>query len=113
MLTYCAVVATLTLLLLAVHTVRKEQANNRILGHLKSAESRELQMWDVLTVIKGYQESARVHHKEADVAKKDVVETVTARADELAHKIEEVPGRVADAIKTDSGVISKSSPRGT
>ena len=107
MIGYVAAVVTANLVVLVVHTVRKERANRRILAHLRRAEERERQMWDVLLVIKEYRESGRVHHKEAAVAKDELGRQVAEATGELKHEIEQVPGKVAEAIKGDSGVMKK------
>lgn len=91
MIYYIAAVVTLTLVALVAHALRREMQRN--------------ELWDVLEFIKTWRESGRVQRVEADHAKvavqqtaDTITQTVAKTAEDLTHKIEEVPAKVAEVI---------------
>ena len=109
MTTYTALIATLTLALLVVHFVRKERDRHASRVHREQQRAAVAQVWEVLTLIKEYQESARISRKEATIAKSEsvsaaaaVTERVEQKAQEIVTKIDAVPDRVAAALKGES-----------
>jgi hypothetical protein len=103
--TYLCLVGTATLALLAFSLYRKEAWNKKVEAQFARQEERETQMWAVLEMVKVYYEGARIQRKEGQIAKDELGAKVDEKAEELAHKIEAVPGRVADALKAgDSGI---------
>ncbi len=100
MTTYLCLFATLNFSLLVIIAVRQAR--------------REREVWDVLTIVKSWRESGRVQHKEASIAKDEFGAKVVAATAEVVHAIEEVPARVVELVKSDSGVMkSGGSPGGS
>lgn len=99
MITYCDVVATLTLILVATYFVRKELWNRKWDEYFRRHEEREERTWAILDLVKTYYEGGRIQHKEADIAKQDVTATVENKAQELKQQIDKVPERVKEKVK--------------
>src|SRR5688572_9806017 len=112
MIWYACLFGTVNFVLLLVHTIRKERANNKILDYLARAEERERQMWDdLLPVVKAYRESARSHHKDAEAAKSELGQKVDEKTTELPQKIDAIPQKVAQVIQASDSGTMKAVPR--
>lgn len=114
MMTATLIIAIAILIVTTTTLLRKEVGNRRVLAAINQA-------WDVLQIVKEYQESARVHHVEASHAKSDtaaaasaITKTVEEKAGELASKIESVPAKVVEVLAiTNDGMIPTVPPSGT
>ena len=104
MITYGDVVVTINLALMAVYFYRKELWNAK-------QKERDRDVWAVLDLIKGWYESGRTQHKEANIAKEVALSVAATSAANLEAKVEAVPERTADLVTQriqgagDSGII--------
>lgn len=112
---YLSFMVTAILLLLIIHSVRKEIQNRRIIDYLDRAEETEADIQEMLRIVKEYRESARTKlvdakESEASVSKvaEKVTETIQQNTGSLASKIEQIPTKVVEEIKSgESGTFRR------
>lgn len=92
--------------------------NRKVIEHLDKAALREQQTLDTLVLVKEYYELGRIAKKEGQIAKQEAVvkvaevtKTIEDKATELGHKIEEIPIKVQQVLKSDSDSMILTVPK--